>query len=157
MARIDFFFSLSLSLFYIDLDLDLLSRETTCEECVLVVAELTVQMTTHDQAITHFLHDGFCQDEQLDNTECREVAGHYPDMLDVVITHHVDPLTVCMHEGPTPPCMKGGSSLGQFRDILARDMTCEECNKYIAGIKNHITGEEHIARYVHALSLRHVM
>ena len=46
-----------------------------------MVAELTVQMTTHDEAITRFLHDGFCKDENLDNAECREVAGHYPGML----------------------------------------------------------------------------
>ena len=67
----------------------------------------------------------------------------------MIITHHVDPLTVCMHEGPTPPCAykRGGTSLERFRDAIARDMTCEECDTYIRGIKNHLTGEENIQRY----------
>ena len=56
-------------------------KEATCEECVLIVAELTVQMTTHDKEITKHLHDNFCQENDLDNIECRAVAGHYPTML----------------------------------------------------------------------------
>ena len=62
---------------------------------------------------------------------------------DVIITHHVDPLAVCMHEGPNPPCAK--------KDIIARGMTCEECNHYIHGIQNHLTGQENIDRFVHEL------
>ena len=57
------------------------SKEATCEECVLIVAELTVQLSTHDKEFTKHLHDNFCQENDLDNIECRAVAGHYPTML----------------------------------------------------------------------------
>ena len=56
-------------------------KEATCEECVLLIAELTVQLSTHDKLMMKHLHDNFCQENSLDNIECRAVAGHYPTML----------------------------------------------------------------------------
>ncbi|TRY62958.1 hypothetical protein TCAL_14335 [Tigriopus californicus] len=115
----------------------------TCEECVLILAELQVGMTSYDHEITKHLHDNFCANEQLNNQECRLVAGHYPDMLDIIMETRFDPLRVCEFEGL---CNKNAYKRVML-DQEDRNVNCNQCDRFMRVIRRHLTDSQDMDSY----------
>eukprot|EP00095_Tigriopus_kingsejongensis_P003627 maker-scaffold341_size202020-snap-gene-0.6 protein:Tk03627 transcript:maker-scaffold341_size202020-snap-gene-0.6-mRNA-1 annotation:"hypothetical protein DICPUDRAFT_155998" len=133
-----------LSLLLVALPLTL--AQPTCQECVLILAELQVAMTSFDEEMVRHLHDNFCVNEELNNPECRMTAGHYPDMLDVIMEHRFDPLLICEYE---ELCSKSSYHRVMLKEN--RDVTCEQCDRFMRVIRRHLTGENDMENFKNLL------
>ena len=56
----------------------LVSAQAECDECVVIIAELTVEMVSHPTEITRFLETEFCANanytDPTNQTACNDVA-----------------------------------------------------------------------------------